>query len=1156
VEPLAGDKNYDFNKNKLPGCTTAKKGDACVGRGPPAMCGGITPSGLSADGSDSGTGTAWKLFGSLGLYLDIGTSGCGFATTPVYLANLVGDGNHWDKRGVVSIYSMRADGFRLIISHRFKKSDELWRMAMKLHWSMSWVGVLGKQAGMTTWGLTGWKQLKTGSNTLFVDVDTTSAGFTSVPRYFTSLHGSNTYWGAQGAHDIYGATVTGFRIYLAATGLRALDHKPMTPERANKARWCILWAAVDSAARNSGTAPPAKPKNKFFKWRIAKKSSLLALNVDTSGNGYTHTPAYVTSVTRGAGPTGGGEPTLTTGATDIWASGPNGFRMMLNLNGNDATTRRMPTVAYAESEWANWKVNYLAFEAEGYCEVSKFTVWTDCTLTCGGGTTTRTRTVTKPPSGAHSSPCPELVQKEGCNTKACPVAAPTPVAPGKAPAAAPGTVNVPCSVTMWAGWSGCDSKCGGGKMFRSRMIVEPAKGAGTPCPAVKQTKKCNRDPCGVSVGNGKVSICGGNTAKSKTPWKEYGNGGLYVDIDAGHCRFEGAPTKPPQYVADVVGDIQHWPLTGTNTIAQPTARGFRVVVEHPAMKGLGLLLAAQYYRWSISWVGDNTPHSGITAAGRSGWKLTKKGALYVNVDTSASKLPWPPTPQYFATMHGGTSMKKQQVKGSHIVYFPTEKSFRTYVVCGRGAVSPAQAEQFEWRVAWIAVLPGKTSLAGVSGSADWTRVGGVGEGGNDDNGKPHAGLKMVVDTSANKYYETPSYVTGVTTSYMHWRVHGAASIYKPTQVGFQLYLDGAQHASFARMYKWKINYIGYLPPAPTLRPTRGPTAAPSKPPSEGPTPPPTPAPPTTTPTAAPTPPPTVGPTPLPTKAPTFKPTPGPTANPTTTPTLAPTPVRHEQVKTVAKIAGESVGSFDKGKEHRFREGVAQCVGVSVGDVMVTRVAAAADSDYRRRLLDSIEAPGALMVQAKEGWEATAAGVSRRLLGRRLSTALAGLVSGESLVTSSVVVDFSVLAVDTLAAEAIVEEIEAAAFPSLLAKMLAQHGFLVQRDDLFLSRPSVTAYTPPKKLVLNASGSTISAVRRMFVGVLGLCGGIMLAVVLRAALKVSSRECICEWSVSYRPLPLLSSPHRHCPSPHRVHRQRARCMLMTASATVAGRHHQK
>jgi hypothetical protein len=75
---------------------------------------------------------------------------------------------------------------------------------------------------------------------IYVDVDTSSAGFTSTPIYITSLGGQGHHWRTVGASSIYEATPTSFRIYLQ--GLDAI-----TQQFANENNWHIQWIGIGSA---------------------------------------------------------------------------------------------------------------------------------------------------------------------------------------------------------------------------------------------------------------------------------------------------------------------------------------------------------------------------------------------------------------------------------------------------------------------------------------------------------------------------------------------------------------------------------------------------------------------------------------------------------------------------------------------------------------------------------------------------------------------------------------------------------------------------------------------------------------------------------------------------------------------------------------------
>jgi hypothetical protein len=96
--------------------------------------------------------------------------------------------------------------------------------------------------GSTPIGNTKWIDYYFNGNQIgiYVDVDTSSAGFTSTPIYITSLGGQAHHWRTVGASSIYEATPTSFRIYLQ--GLDAI-----TPQFANKNNWHIQWIGIESA---------------------------------------------------------------------------------------------------------------------------------------------------------------------------------------------------------------------------------------------------------------------------------------------------------------------------------------------------------------------------------------------------------------------------------------------------------------------------------------------------------------------------------------------------------------------------------------------------------------------------------------------------------------------------------------------------------------------------------------------------------------------------------------------------------------------------------------------------------------------------------------------------------------------------------------------
>ena len=111
-------------------------------------------------------------------------------------------------------------------------------------------------------------------------------------------------------------------------------------------------------------------------------------------------------------------------------------------------------------------------------------------------------------------------------------------------------------------------------------------------------------------------LCGGQTERGGTAWEQYGTLGLSVLIDSRQCEFSaGLPTR---YFSSVAGAETAWALTGTNSIYETKAHGFRVLVYHPAMRQRASLVYAQMH-WTVGWIGIQGLTSGGTSPGLD-WK--------------------------------------------------------------------------------------------------------------------------------------------------------------------------------------------------------------------------------------------------------------------------------------------------------------------------------------------------------------------------------------------------------------------------------------------------------------------------------------------------------------------------------------------------------
>ena len=76
-------------------------------------------------------------------------------------------------------------------------------------------------------------------STIYITVNTAGCGFTSAPRYFTSIGGLGSHFELVGGSAIYSPTATGFSVYVKRN-----DGGALTPTDAVNGGWYINWTAV------------------------------------------------------------------------------------------------------------------------------------------------------------------------------------------------------------------------------------------------------------------------------------------------------------------------------------------------------------------------------------------------------------------------------------------------------------------------------------------------------------------------------------------------------------------------------------------------------------------------------------------------------------------------------------------------------------------------------------------------------------------------------------------------------------------------------------------------------------------------------------------------------------------------------------------------
>ena len=120
------------------------------------------------------------------------------------------------------------------------------------------------------------------------------------------------------------------------------------------------------------------------------------------------------------------------------------------------------------------------------CKHGSFSAWSTCTMSCGGGAQTRSRTLVQPSFGGKA--CSHNSEVATCNTFPC---------------------SVNCVTAGFDAWSTCTKSCGTGSQQRSRATVEPTFG-GKACPHSAETRACNAAACATDcsvAGFGAWSTC-------------------------------------------------------------------------------------------------------------------------------------------------------------------------------------------------------------------------------------------------------------------------------------------------------------------------------------------------------------------------------------------------------------------------------------------------------------------------------------------------------------------------------------------------------------------------------------------------------------------------------------------------------------------------
>jgi hypothetical protein len=673
----------------------------CVGQGKSRVCGTKTlepPYGH----------TPWEASGSEAIKLKIDTSFCNFTGSPRYAADVMGaSAFYWRMTGSIVFTNTSATGFELMLWHPLLKAARLMAYAKRYEWRVSWIGDSGSNTGMTQPGLTGWNVHgeAESSNYLHVDVDTGGNNYTGTPRFFASIvcdrSTAKQAYKVQGGDIVYHPKKTGFRTYL-------MTSQELTVPMAETRKYAVQWIGVDRNDPRSGTAGDGWLASTAGTWKVDDSGAGIVMDVNTKGSSFAAllTPTYVTSIAY----TGNLQWKLAGGAS-IYDIKPGSFRVYL---GKAQIVAEMSKHAWEFMDRKYFLANYFGYEDERprACVTSEWSLWSLCTKTCGGASKLRTRTIIKHPM-FKGSPCPKLKETQPCSTKPCPVDCEVSAwtkwgecsvhcgggqqSKSRTITRAPKFAGHTCTTkledtkvcnTNYCIGVGSSNVCGattdhqtewklfgktglyididashchfrtspyyvitvlakaGNWQLRGSNSITDSKKSGFRVILVHPVVKGKNLLAMAKRFKWRVAWLGdtgsnaGETVKGFTGWKEItfekddmilaAQKTIFADVDTKDCGFNDKTYYPirPRYLISVHGVKNHWRVMGGHIAYNPTRKGLRVYASYDRYI---TAMQAEQFKWTVSWVGATDKHSGT----KDGWKDTKMG-LMVGVDTTTS----------------------------------------------------------------------------------------------------------------------------------------------------------------------------------------------------------------------------------------------------------------------------------------------------------------------------------------------------------------------------------------------------------------------------------------------------------------------------------------------------------------------------------------
>lgn len=149
---------------------------------------------------------------------------------------------------------------------------------------------------------------------IMTDIDTSSCGFTTTPKYFTTISGDSNHWSTTGATSIYSASPTGFRVYIWKSG-------GVSTSYASGKNWRINWIAQVSTGSSSSCALAHDSVWRGYNGNVYT-------DVPTTDCSHTTMPMYLASLS------GKGSQWQAKGTSSIYSESANSYRVYLKRDGS------------------------------------------------------------------------------------------------------------------------------------------------------------------------------------------------------------------------------------------------------------------------------------------------------------------------------------------------------------------------------------------------------------------------------------------------------------------------------------------------------------------------------------------------------------------------------------------------------------------------------------------------------------------------------------------------------------------------------------------------------------------------------------------------------------------------------------------------------